>query len=137
MKWHLYGIDGGPLIAAPSSAAVRDLERRAAMGGRHRPAQQRQYYARRRLADLRAICPDLPDDVLSRVPLRALSFAVRRAGRARHVALQSDSRPHEGNFERTRAQLSEGARSNAENSGEAQYQNSYPQYPSTFAAATS
>ena len=44
-------------------------------------ARQRAKHARRRLRELRAICPDLPDDVLARTSLRTLSFAVRRAGR--------------------------------------------------------
>ena len=44
-------------------------------------ARDRAKHARRRLRELRAICPDLPDDVLARTSLRTLSFAVRRAGR--------------------------------------------------------
>ncbi len=44
-------------------------------------ARQRAKHARRRLRELRAICPDLPDDVLARTSLRTLSFAVRPAGR--------------------------------------------------------
>ncbi len=44
-------------------------------------ARQRAKHARRRLRELRAICPDLPDDVLAHTSLRTLSVAVRRAGR--------------------------------------------------------
>ena len=44
-------------------------------------ARKRAEHARRRLRELRTICPDLPDDVLARTSLRTLSVAVRRAGR--------------------------------------------------------
>ena len=44
-------------------------------------ARERAKHARRRLRELRAICPDLPDDVLAHTSLRTLSVAVRRAGR--------------------------------------------------------
>ena len=44
-------------------------------------ARERAKHARRRLRELRAICPYLPDDVLSHTSLRTLSVAVRRAGR--------------------------------------------------------
>ena len=44
-------------------------------------ARDRAKHARRRLRELRAICPDLPDDVIAHTSLRTLSFAVRRAGR--------------------------------------------------------
>ena len=67
------------------------------MGGRHHPAQQRQYYAKRRLAELRTICPDIPEDVLSSVQLRGLSFAVRRAGRGRQTVLRAEMTAQERN----------------------------------------
>ena len=44
-------------------------------------AKERAKHARRRLRELRVICPDLPDDVLVHTSLRTLSVAVRRAGR--------------------------------------------------------
>ena len=44
-------------------------------------AKERAKHARRRLRELRVICPDLPDDVLAHTSLRTLSVAVRRAGR--------------------------------------------------------
>ena len=44
-------------------------------------ARGRAKHARRRLRELRSICPDLPDDVLTHTSLRTLSVAVRRAGR--------------------------------------------------------
>ena len=44
-------------------------------------ARGRAKHAKRRLRELRAICPDLPNDVLARTSLRTLSVAVRRAGR--------------------------------------------------------
>ena len=49
--------------------------------GRVSCEHERQYYAKRRLAKLRTVCPDLPDDVLERVGLRQLSYSVRRAGK--------------------------------------------------------
>ena len=98
-----------------------------AMGGRHHPAQQRQYYAKRRLAELRAICPDLPDDVLNCVPLRELSFAVQRAGRARQTALRGESKAHKGNGDRIHAQPEAEVCSTTEKSGQAHSQNSCQQ----------
>ena len=74
------------------------------MGGRHHPAQQRQYYAKRRLAELRAICPDLPEDVLSCVQLRELSFAVRRAGRGRQTVMRVGAKAQEGDGDAIQAQ---------------------------------
>ena len=75
-----------------------------AMGGRHHPAQQRQYYAKRRLAELRAICPGLPEDVLSCVQLRELSFAVRRAGRGRQTVMRVGAKAQEGDGDGIHAQ---------------------------------
>ena len=49
--------------------------------GRVTHEHERQYYAKRRLAKLRTVCPDLPDDVLERIPLRQLSYSVRRAAK--------------------------------------------------------
>ncbi len=95
------------------------------MGGRHHPAQQRQYYAKRRLAELHAICPDLPKDVLSRVRLRELSFAVRRAGRGGQTALQVEAKAQEGNGNGTHAQPEAEVRSTADKFGQAQSQNGY------------
>ena len=66
------------------------------MGGRHQLAQQRQYYAKRRLAELRAIYPDLPKDALSHMRLRELSFVVRRAGRGQ-TALKAEAEAQENN----------------------------------------
>jgi len=48
--------------------------------------RERENYAKRRLAELRAVCPDLPDDVLERVNLRQLSFTVRRLAKLRKPA---------------------------------------------------
>lgn len=48
-----------------------------------RLAKERETYAKRRLAKLRTVCPDLPDDVLERVNLRQLSFSVRRIAKLR------------------------------------------------------
>ena len=47
------------------------------------PAEKRAQHAARRLRELRQICPELPEDILSRVSLRTLSFAVRKAGKGR------------------------------------------------------
>jgi hypothetical protein len=44
--------------------------------------REREMYAKRRLAELRTVCPDLPDDVLERVNLRQLSFSVRRVAKS-------------------------------------------------------
>ena len=49
--------------------------------GRVSREHERKYYAKRRLAKLRTVCPDLPDDVLERVGLRQLSYSVRRAAK--------------------------------------------------------
>ena len=43
-------------------------------------ARDRASYARRRLRELRAICPELPADILERTSLRTLTYAVHRAG---------------------------------------------------------
>ncbi len=85
------------------------------MGGRHHPAQQRQYYAKRRLAELRAICPDIPEDVLNHVPLRQLSFAVRRAGRARQTSLKDERKARKRNGDRVHGQHGAEVRSSTEN----------------------
>ena len=97
------------------------------MGGRHHPAQQRQYYAKRRLAELRTICPDIPEDVLSSVQLRGLSFAVRRAGRGRQTVLRAETTAQERNRNGTHAQTEAEVRSTTEKSRQAHSQNSYHQ----------
>ena len=43
-------------------------------------ARDRVSYAKRRLRELRAICPELPADILERTNLRTLTCAVHRAG---------------------------------------------------------
>ena len=57
-------------------------------------ARDRAEHAKRRLRELRAICPDLPEDVLAHTSLRTLSFAVRRAGRRppAQTALKTEAR---------------------------------------------
>ena len=97
------------------------------MGGRHLPAQQRQYYAKRRLAELRTICPDIPEDVLSPAQLRELSFAVRRAGRGRQAVLRSETTAQECNCNATHAQTEAEVRLTTEKSRQAHSQNSYHQ----------
>ena len=97
------------------------------MGGRHHPAQQRQYYAKRRLAELRTICPDIPEDVLSSVQLRGLSFAVRRAGRGRQTVLRAETTAQERNRNGTHAQTEAEVRSTTEKSRQVHSQNSYHQ----------
>ena len=42
-------------------------------------ARDRVSYAKRRLRKLRAICPELPADILERTSLRTLTYAVHRA----------------------------------------------------------
>ena len=94
------------------------------MGGRHHSAQQRQYYAKLRLAELRAICPDLPDDILRRVQLRQLSFAVRRAGRGHQTVLGLVAAA-QGKRDWNCAQSEAEVRSTTEDSRQAHFQNSY------------
>ena len=53
------------------------------------PAEKRAQHAARRLRELRQICPELPDDILSRVSLRTLSFAVRKVGKGRDGSAQT------------------------------------------------
>ena len=53
------------------------------------PAEQRARHAARRLRELRQICPELPEDILSRVSLRTLSFAVRKVGKGRDGCAQT------------------------------------------------
>ena len=53
------------------------------------PAERRAQRAARRLRELRQICPELPEDILSRVSLRTLSFAVRKAGKGRDGCAQT------------------------------------------------
>ncbi len=57
-------------------------------------ARERAKHARRRLRELRAICPDLPDDVLAHTSLRTLSAAVRRAGRRPPVQTSLKTEAH-------------------------------------------
>ncbi len=51
------------------------------------PAQKRATYAKRRLCELRARVPDLPDNALSRTTLRRLSCGARRAGKGTQSTL--------------------------------------------------
>jgi hypothetical protein len=51
------------------------------------PAQKRAAYAKRRLCELRARVPDLPDNALSRTTLRRLSCGARRAGKGTQSTL--------------------------------------------------
>ena len=88
---------------------------KTAMGGRHHPAQQRQYHAKRRLAELRATCPDPPEDILSCLHLRELSFAVRHAGRGRQSVLRVEAKAQEGNGNEMHAQPEAEVRSTTEN----------------------
>ena len=60
--------------------------------GRVSCEHERQYYAKRRLAKLRTVCPDLPDDVMERVGLRQLSYSVRRAGKLVGKLQRSEAR---------------------------------------------
>ena len=60
--------------------------------GRVSCEHERQYYAKRRLAKLRTVCPDLPDDVMERVGLRQLSYSVRRAGKLVGKLQRSETR---------------------------------------------
>ena len=53
------------------------------------PSEKRVQHAARRLRELRQICPELPEDILSRVSLRTLSFAVRKAGKGRDGCAQT------------------------------------------------
>ena len=53
------------------------------------PAEKRAQHAARRLRELRQICPELPEDILSRVSLRTLSFAVRKVGKGRDGSAQT------------------------------------------------
>ena len=99
----------------------------SAMGGRHHPAQQRQHHAKRRLAKLRAICPDIPEDVLSRVPLRQLSFAVRRTGRAQQTSLKDERKVRKCDNDGAHGQNVAEARSTTDKSGQAPFQNCYHQ----------
>ena len=58
-------------------------------------ARDRASYAKRRLRELRVVCPELPEDVLAHTSLRTLSFAVRRAGRRPgpvQIALKTEAR---------------------------------------------
>ena len=43
-------------------------------------ARDRRSYAKRRLRELRAICPELPTDAIERTSMRTLTYAVHRAG---------------------------------------------------------
>ena len=60
--------------------------------GRVSCEHERQYYAKRRLAKLRTVCLDLPDDVLERVGLRQLSYSVRRGEKVAGKLQRSEAR---------------------------------------------
>ena len=62
-------------------------------------ASNRASYAERQLRQLRAICPELPDDILERTSLRSLTYAVHRASRCAgpyQTALDAAPREEEG-----------------------------------------
>jgi hypothetical protein len=65
--------------------------------GRWDPAKKRQNYARLRLQELRKRFPHLPEDILSRVSLRDLNTAVRRAGTNQTVLPESTARSDSSN----------------------------------------
>lgn len=52
------------------------VERRA-----HRLLKKREGYARRRMRELRKICPELSDDILQRHSLHSVVWALRRASK--------------------------------------------------------
>jgi hypothetical protein len=70
---------------------------REARMGRWDPAKKRQNYARLRLQELRKRFPHLPEDILSRVSLRDLNTAVRRAGTNQTVLPESTARSDSSN----------------------------------------
>jgi hypothetical protein len=94
------------------------------------PAQDRELHARRklharhRLARLRTVCPDLPDDVLERVSLRQLSFSVRRVAKL----------PKRGKSAASAANEKAEVRSNAGEPGRGPYQKLYQASLAQFAA---
>ena len=64
--------------SAPHSGmtASSSEERRA-----HRLLKKRECYARKRLRELRTVCPDLTDEALQRHSLHSIVWALRRSGK--------------------------------------------------------
>ena len=63
--------------------------------------KRRECYARKRLRELRTVCPDLPDEVLQRHTLHSIVWALRRAGKRGVQTLlpRSDTRESAGHVE--------------------------------------
>ena len=79
--------------SAPHSGmtASNSEERRA-----HRLLKKRESYARRRMRELRKICPELSDDILQRHSLHSVVWALRRAGKRNVQTLLPRSDAREG-----------------------------------------
>ena len=76
--------------SAPHSGmtASNSEERRA-----HRLLKRRECYARKRLRELRTVCPDLSDEALQQHTLHSIVWALRRAGkRGVQTRLRSETR---------------------------------------------
>ena len=75
--------EAAPSCGYAGTLTMRDLLKQS------RRAAARNAHAERRLVEMRAICPDLSDDVLATTDLRTLSVAVRRARGGKQTMLHA------------------------------------------------